>query len=263
MSTSANGTQSPVKQLIAFDAGNYSYLPNAFQYSASVIAQPGFEIVRARFSRLLGIEEGFAAIKSHLERSGRPLTALCACELRSPGQMSEPDFIAFNRGYVKPLTDWGLFRDEMNPVGRCNLAPEADPPTAPGFYGFSYTTPMQSGIAASFVVSGAADCPDGVPNYRPLIVRYGDTSPDGMRDKVRFALGDIESRLSGMGVGWSNVTDTNLYTVHDVRPLLADEFVRRGAMPGGLTWHYCRPPVVGLDIELDCRATAMELFVMV
>ena len=38
----------------------------------------------------------------------------------------------------------------------------------------------------------------------------------------------------------------------------ADEFIRRRAAPGGLTWHYCRPPVVGLEYEMDCRGVAME-----
>jgi hypothetical protein len=35
--------------------------------------------------------------------------------------------------------------------------------------------------------------------------------------------------------------------------------VRRGAAPGGLTWHFCRPPVVELDYEMDVRAVTREL----
>jgi len=34
---------------------------------------------------------------------------------------------------------------------------------------------------------------------------------------------------------------------------LADEIVRRGAAPGGLTWHFARPPVQGLDFEMGVR----------
>ena len=39
---------------------------------------------------------------------------------------------------------------------------------------------------------------------------------------------------------------------------LADEIVRRGAARAGLTWHFCRPPVQGLEYEMDCRAVAVE-----
>jgi hypothetical protein len=44
-----------------------------------------------------------------------------------------------------------------------------------------------------------------------------------------------------------------------VHPFLADEIVRRGATRGGLTWHFCRPPVVELDYEMDVRGVAREL----
>jgi hypothetical protein len=37
-----------------------------------------------------------------------------------------------------------------------------------------------------------------------------------------------------------------------IRPAEA-EFVRRAAMSGGLTWHFARPPVQGLDFEVDVR----------
>jgi hypothetical protein len=47
--------------------------------------------------------------------------------------------------------------------------------------------------------------------------------------------------------------------VYDAYPLLLDEIVRRGAIPGGLTWHYCRPPVVDFDYEMDVRGIAREL----
>jgi hypothetical protein len=47
--------------------------------------------------------------------------------------------------------------------------------------------------------------------------------------------------------------------VHDVHPILADEIVRRGAVPAGLTWHFARPPVVGLDFEMDVRGVTREI----
>jgi hypothetical protein len=42
---------------------------------------------------------------------------------------------------------------------------------------------------------------------------------------------------------------------------MADEFVRRGAISGGLKWHFARPPVQGLDFEMDVRGVARELMI--
>jgi hypothetical protein len=44
-----------------------------------------------------------------------------------------------------------------------------------------------------------------------------------------------------------------VYTIFHIHPLVADEFVRRGAMSGGLAWHFARPPVQGLDFEVGTR----------
>jgi hypothetical protein len=69
----------------------------------------------------------------------------------------------------------------------------------------------------------------------------------------------MERRMQALGVGWADVTATQLYTVHDVFPILADEIVRRGATAGGLTWHFARPPVVDIDYEMDVRGLAREI----
>ena len=84
----------------------------------------------------------------------------------------------------------------------------------------------------------------------------GDQSPDGMREKARFVLGAMERRMAALGFGWADVTATQVYTIFDIHPFLADEIVRRGAMPAGLTWHFARPPVQGLDFEMDVRGVA-------
>ena len=60
------------------------------------------------------------------------------------------------------------------------------------------------------------------------------------------------------GFGWADTTATQVYTVHDLHPFLADEIVRRGAARAGLSWHYNRPPVRDLEYEMDCRGVAQE-----
>jgi hypothetical protein len=49
-----------------------------------------------------------------------------------------------------------------------------------------------------------------------------------------------------------------MYTVFDIYPAMADEIVADGAPIGGITWHYCRPPVQGLDFEMDVRGVTRE-----
>ncbi|MEO6744340.1 MAG: hypothetical protein ABIN08_07655, partial [Caldimonas sp.] len=79
-----------------------------------------------------------------------------------------------------------------------------------------------------------------------------------MLRKVRWVLAEQERRLAALGFGWRDVTATQVYTVHDIHAFLASELVARGADTGGITWHYVRPPIVGLDYEMDCRGVALE-----
>ncbi|MFO1363997.1 MAG: hypothetical protein U1F45_16265 [Burkholderiales bacterium] len=246
-------------QTVGFEPGGYRYIPAVFQYSGGVVAEPGFSIERARFPRLVPLAAGFRAIAAHLESLGRPLTAFCACELRSPAPFTEAGFVAFNRAYVGPLTEWGLFRADVNPVARSNVCPAHDAPAEPSFYAFSYTVPTRTDAPPSFVLSGCADSPEGVPSYRDQIVRRGETSPDALVEKAHFVLDQLEERLSAVGASWVQVTNTHLYTVFDAYPVFAAEFLRRGAIPGGLTWHFCRPPVVEIDFEMDARRVARQL----
>jgi hypothetical protein len=242
---------------VLFEAGGYRYLPHAFQYSGGVSAMRGFMIERARFNRLVPLADGFAAVEAHLQRLGRPPTAFCACELRSPAQFTDAGFIAFNRHYVQQLAAWGIFKDEVNPVARSNVCPAIDPPATPSFYAFCYTVPGDGG----FVAAGSGEAQDGPGAYADRIVRLGDTSVAGMREKTRYVLSAMERRMGGLGLGWGDVSATQLYTVYDPHPILADELVRRGAMPAGLTWHYCRPPVQGLEVEIDVRGVAREVVI--
>ena len=246
-------------ETVAFPAGNYAYLPGGFQYSAAVLADPGYVIERARLTRPVPIDEGFERIRRHLAALGRPSTALCACELRSPAVMTEPDFIAFNRQYVRPLSDWGLYADEKNPVARCNLVPIVAPPATASFHAFSYTLPAhQDAPGRDFAPAGAAECPD-VPGYRAHIVRLGETSPEALADKLRFAAGDVQSRLERMGVTWGDVANVSLYTAHDLYAALEAELGPRGVLAGGIALHLVRPPVVDLQIEIDARRVSREI----
>ncbi|MEO6269572.1 MAG: hypothetical protein ABIP08_04635, partial [Lautropia sp.] len=128
----------------------------------------------------------------------------------------------------------------------------------PGFHAFCYTVPAKDAVP-SFVVAGSGEAPEGRGDYRDNAIAIGDVSPAGLRKKAVFVLGAMESRLAALGFDWSAVTATQVYTVHDIHPFLADELVRRGTMrSGGLTWHFNRPPIQSLEYEMDCRGIAAE-----
>ena len=244
--------------VVEFAAGGYRYLAGVFQYSAGVAAQTGFAIERARFAQPLPLREGFAEVEAFLERRGRPPTAFCACELRSPAPFTEQGFGEFNRHYVQTLERWGLYRDGVNPVARTNVCPVFDPPTVPSLFGFSYTVPSELRARGTFVISGGSEAREGRASYRDSIVRLGDISLDGLRDKVRCVAAAMEGRLGALGFGWADATFTQAYTVHDIGPLVREEILARGAARDGLVWHYCRPPVVDIEFEMDVRGTAVE-----
>lgn len=245
---------------LVFAPGGYRFIPGPFQYSAGVSAESGLRIVRVRFSEPVPLAEGFHAIARIITGAGRPLTAFCACELRSPAPFTDAGFIAFNKIYVGTLAQWGLFGGTTNPVARSNVCPEIAPPAVPSFHAFSYTE-AASGAAPSFVIAGSGEAREGKGSYAERIVRLGDTSPDGLREKACFVLDVMEKRLRLFGVAWPATTAAQVYSVHDIHPLMAAEIVPRGAALHGLTWHYCRPPVVGLDYEMDCRSVAVEQLV--
>ena len=241
-----------------FEPGGYRYVRGPFQYSGGVAAEDGFAIERVRFRTPVPLEEGFARIEKYLDGIGRPYTSFCACELRSPEPFSEQGFIDFNRVYVGTLERWGIFKDDENPVARSNVCPEIGGPAEPGFHAFSYTVPAEAGTPLSFVIAGSAESPEGGGTYEERIIRLGETSPDALREKAQYVIGAMETRMEALGVGWAQSTVTHAYTVHDLHPFLGDELVSRGAAAGGLTWVYARPPVVGLEYEMDVRGVHTE-----
>ena len=243
---------------VDFSAGGYRFLPGVFQYSGGVAALPGHAIERVRLRTLLPLKQGFERIERLITAAGRPPTAFCACELRSPAPFTEQGFRAFNESYVVTLQKWGLFDGKVNPVARSNVCPEIDPPPEPCFYAFSFTAAAAADAAPSFVIAGSAETREGPGSYSERTIRRGESSPEAMREKGRYVLGEMERRLATLGLGWADTTATQVYTVRDLYPFLADEIVRRGAAHAGLTWYYARPPVQELEFEVDCRSVGRE-----
>ena len=245
--------------LVPYKKGNYSFLRGIAPYSGGTIADDGHEIVHVRFLQPVGLSAGFDRVKDHLASVQRPLHALCGMELRSPKPFSFQGFSDFNGGYVRVLADWGLIVDGINPVARTNVAPEINPPPTPSLYGFSYTIPSST-KAKTFIVAGGGELPEGSLDPHD-VVRRGETSPDALEKKARFVMGLMSGRLKGLGVGWQLATAVNVYTVHSISGMLADEIIRpMGASAiHGVNWHYSRPPIVSIEYEMDLRGCEHEI----
>ena len=238
-------------------SGGYRFMPGVFRMSGGVGAMPGHALERVRFSKPVPMRMGFERIREYLFAQGRPLQAFCACELRSPEPFSEEGFRQFNETYAGTLADWGIFDGETNPVARANVCPDFNKPDEPSFHAFTYTV-EQPDAGPSFVISGSGEAPEGKGNYRDHIVARGDLSADGLREKAAWVLGVMERRMSAFSAGWADTTAVQVYSVHDIHPLIAQEFAPRGIMRNGLIWHLNRPPVVELEYEMDCCCVHTE-----
>ena len=246
-----------------FESGGYRFLPSVFQYSAGVAALPGYELEHARFVRPVSLSDGYLAVEQHLARLGRPLTAFAHCELRSPGQMTDQGFVDFNRKYVETLARWGIYRESstINPVARTNVCPELHGPTEVMMHAFSYTVPACGDTCAQFILSGGGDARSGPQPYRERIVAYGDVSEHGLRLKMAHVIHEMELRLQGLGFAWEDVQTAQAYTVHDIGSLVRDMLARGNLMAGGLLWHFARPPVAGLEYEMDLKGAVRQIFI--
>lgn len=80
-----------------------------------------------------------------------------------------------------------------------------------------------------------------------------------MRDKVRHVVAEMERRLTALGFSWKDAVSTQAYSVRDIGSYVGPEIAARGAAAGGLSWHFARPPVEGLEFEMDVRHAAREI----
>jgi hypothetical protein len=104
-------------------------------------------------------------------------------------------------------------------------------------------------------MAGIADVgPEGV-------IARGDTSTTGMRTRLAFLVQRVDERLAQLGVTWSDVTQTDLYSVHDIQALAQTILLPRlsEAAQSGMRWYAARPPVVDTEAELDVRAVYREI----
>jgi hypothetical protein len=240
--------------------GGYRFIPSVFQFSGGVAAEPGHAIERVELRLPVPLEEGLGLVRAHLLSIGRPLPALCAFELRSPGQFSDMAFEAFNRKYVQTLDAWGVLLDDVNPVARTNVCPVGTELSEPSIHAFAYTIPSH-GMATpgDFITAGGAEAPEDGDGYHDKIIRRGDTTIDGLREKLAYVRDEQMRRMGALGFCWATASQVNAYSRHDVGPLIYEELLKRGVARRGLTLHEASPPVEDCEFEMDAHSVTRQL----
>jgi hypothetical protein len=241
--------------------GHYRFLPGIAPFSSGVAAVAGYQVIHATLRTPIPWRDGFALIDRHLKSEGRPRAALCAVELRSPAPFTFDGFDTFNADYQAFLADRKLLVDGANPIARTNVAPVSGAPPEPSLYGFGYIVPGAP-PRPTFIVAGAGEMRDrgvGVEG----IVRHGETSAEAMGEKAAHVMQTMQARLQGLGVTWADVTTIDIYTAQPIDAFLADTVLAPAGAAAihGVRWFPSRPPVIGLEYEMDLRGVARELLV--
>lgn len=230
-----------------FKAGDYAFIPAGERaFSSGVRADPGFALRRVRFARPVPMEQGFARIQSHIERAGRPMTALAACELRSPNVMSLQQFLDLNARYLKTMHAWGCVADGLNGPARSNVVPITEVPSEPMLFAFTYTVP-ESGASGDFLTSGLPDR------------RRADASHADPVDMARGVMAGLKAYVEELQCDWRGITAAQVYTVHDPKPVLEKVLPEFALSQIGVAWYPAWPPVTGMEFEVDVRRIRAEL----
>lgn len=242
-----------VPGLVTPQGRGYRFLPGGQVFAGGAVALPGFEIVHAVLHPWLPLEEGYAFVEAHLAAAGRSPQDLVGMELRLPRQLTIDEFQQFNGPYVERLIRWGLLVEGRNPVSRTNVVPAFEPPPEPVLHGFSYVVPSETQIR-TFVMAGMTE------NSPAGIVAAGDVSPEGMRKKVSHVIRAVTQRVESLGVAAGDASHVEFYAAQPVESLVIELLAPAmgDATHRGLRWHYGRPPVQGLEVELEVRRVRQE-----
>jgi hypothetical protein len=83
---------------------------------------------------------------------------------------------------------------------------------------------------------------------------------EALTEKAAYVMGRMAERLSGLGVSWAHATAVDVYTAHDLFPFLRSHILSPAsdAARHGINWRLARPPVAGIEFEMDVRGVRQE-----
>ena len=225
-------------------SGNYRFLAaEGRPFSSGIVADPGYDLVHARFERPAPLEAGLADAVRHVIAAGRTAHAIAGLELRIPGPLSGEGFDDFNHAYVSRLTSLGLVVDGLMPAARTNVAPVVNGVSEPSVYAFTYTA-LARGGRPGFLLSG-------VP----------ETDGNDAAEMLGSIMKVLSARLDELGATWEDATSIQLYGIDDFQNALVKKGLAQmgRAAIHGIQWFPSRPPIEGLKFEIDLRSTGAEL----
>jgi len=247
--------------LIDNPKGGFSFVKGIGPFSSGAVASAGFEIVHAVAVPLIKLDDGYGVIERHLREAGRPMNAVCGMELRIPRPLTPAGFNEFNQGYLKHLAGWDVQVDGNNPIARTNVAIGIAPVAEPALFGFYYTMPTTN-PSHTFVLAGAGEV-KSMSGGKMEIVAGDDVSASGLTQKTKFVLDRLGEHIAEMKMTWTDATAVNLYTVHNAYLVFASTILPAIGIAAqrGITWHYSRPPVDAMHLEIDAHATMREIVI--
>lgn len=245
--------------IVSNPRGSFKFLRGGVPFSGAVVADAGYGIVHATFLQPSAVAEGVDFIAAHLQQQGRPVHALCSLELRSPRRLNTTDFAEFNnKTYLPALQKHDLMVEGVSPITRSNVAAEINPPATQVVYAFAYTVPTETrNTIPEFVLSGAAD------SSSSGIVRAGETSDDAMREKATHVMRELQERLDVLDLKWDDCSAVNVYTAQNIFSFLREALLEPlgRAQLQGVRWYLTRPPIEGMEFEVDARRTLREIVI--
>ena len=231
----------------------YSFIPAVPPYSAGVRASLGFELAALRLLDYHSLSRGFELIDNWMAGHGLASDAVVGFELRIPEALNFDEFEVFNAGYRQLLAERGLLLGDMNPIARTNVVPVLNPPTEPAVVAAFVLRPSTDSGGRDFLIAGAGENAGGALDP-DAIVAPGETTGAGLGPKVDEVLGQMVDRLAALGLERDSASLVNVYTAHEIARL--SELVG-AVLPSVLHWGYvrwlARPPIVGIEFEMDMR----------
>ncbi len=228
--------------LTQFAPGNYRALTSAgHPFSDGIVADPGYDLVRAIFSTPRPLHHGLDAARRHVEAAGRPATALAGFELRIPEPLTAEAFAAFNGPYVEQMNELGLTTDSGLVATRTNVAPTVGSVTEPSLLAFTYTVPSGGARGTAYRLSGATE-----------------TRSDGTTaERLRSIVDVLDGRLRELGATWDQATAITVYgAACDLDSATLSRFGQAGIR--GVRWYPSLPPIAGVGFEIDAHSAGTE-----
>ena len=249
--------RSPSPILIDNKAGSYKILPGGAAFCSGVLPYEGYEIIRVVLRPWIPLEQGYGFIENYLKSVGRPVQSFCGIELRVPAPLAMKDWSSFNVPYLAQLRKWGLIFGDQSAVCRSNIALALNAPTTTSLCAFTYTAPT-SAKNKTFFLSGQADI-----DAHGKAIADGDTGPAAMQQRARFTIDTVGATLAKLGVSWQDTTQVAFFHAHDIPDLWEPKLLGSigEALSRGVLVYRARPPIAGLEVELEARAVRQEIVV--